>query len=413
VSVALACMVGRRIEVSLDGRIPGQARCESWSRFQGVWINTDWKCRHAESVNLTKVMPVDQAVGFLQRRSDLIDPESASLVLMTSGTTSQAKGVTLSHQNLLGNAAAKLACVPQSTDDVRLTSLPLSHAYARTCDLGTWLLSGSTLAIGLGWEAWTSLAPAVRPTLANVVPSLADRLMECADDGIPGEKLRLLGCGGAALSAKAFARWQRRGVIVIQGYGLTEASPVIASATPANASPGLVGTPVQEWETKIVDGVLYARGPHTMLGYWNDPDATARVVDSEGWLCTGDNVEWDEATGQLRLLGRADEVVVFSNGRKLHPSTLERALAGITGVRHAMVDADSKRRNPIVWLDTDPDVSLGGARPRIEELLQVHVPWLTSIPEIRRFDPSLSFESGELTAKGTPRRNVIRQRRMT
>ena len=99
---------------------------------------------------------------------------------------------------------------------------------------------------------------------------------------------------------------------MIQGYGLTETSPVICSAGPGNAAPGLVGGFVEGWEHQIRDGRLWVRGPHLMLGYWGDPLATKARLDSDGWFDTGDLVELDAAFGQLRILGRADDVIVFA-----------------------------------------------------------------------------------------------------
>ncbi len=263
---------------------------------------------------------------------------SPSLILWTSGTTSTPKGVTLSHRNLFGNAQAKLNAVPQSIDDVRLTALPLCHAYARTCDFGTWLLSGCTLAVGRGFDAWESLGGIVRPTLANTVPSVAQRLLDADADTLGLGRLRLLGCGGAAMNDTDFAAWRQRGVTVIQGYGLTETSPVICSATPHNATAGLVGEFVDGWESEIRDGRLFVRGPHLMLGYWNDEAAN---LPSE-WIRTDGSTPaiWsqvDAATGQLRILGRSDDVIVLSDGHKVHPQSIERDIQSVAGIRHAMI----------------------------------------------------------------------------
>ncbi|TWU59129.1 Long-chain-fatty-acid--CoA ligase [Rubripirellula tenax] len=323
----------------------------------------------------------------------------AAIVLQTSGTTSQPKGVVLTHDNLYGNAAAKLAAVPQSNDDVRLTVLPLSHAYARTSDFGTWLISGCTLAVTHGFEGLIQLAPLVSPTLMNVVPSIAYRLLQHDLDAIGLERLRLLGCGGAPISVAAFEQFKRLGVTVIQGYGLTETGPVICSATPDNATAGFVGDFVDGWEHEIRDGELFVRGPHVMKGYWGDEQATRNKVDAEGWLRTGDLVQRDAATGQLQILGRVDDVIVMDNGRKISPSPIERDVEQLAGVRHAMLVWRTRLE---LWIDGD------ASETEIRALLLKH-------PECRRatvhrFDPPLSIEQGELTAKGTIRRKVVQRR---
>ncbi|MGB7325449.1 MAG: AMP-binding protein [Rubripirellula sp.] len=328
-------------------------------------------------------------------------PPAAALILQTSGTTSTPKGVVLTHTNLLGNAAAKLTAVPQSTDDVRLTVLPLSHAYARTSDFGTWLVSGCTLAVTLGFDGLCDFAPVVRPTLMNVVPSIAYRLLDSGTDltAMGLGRLRLLGCGGAPISAVTFEQFKRMGITVIQGYGLTETGPVICSATPENAAAGLVGDFVDGWQHEIRDGELFVRGPHVMHGYWNDEPATRAKVDSDGWLRTGDLVDRDDETGQLRILGRVDDVLVMDNGRKISPSSIQRDLEQLAGVHHAMLVWRGRLE---CWIDGEL------AEDAIRKVLSQnpHCRHAT----LHRFDPPLSIERAELTAKGTIRRNAIMAR---
>jgi long-chain acyl-CoA synthetase len=210
------------------------------------------------------------------------------------------------------------------------------------------------------------------------------------------DELRLLGCGGAALSEATFDRWRARGVTVIQGYGLTEASPVICSATPWDARAGLVGRFVEGWETQIRDQLLFVRGSHVMLGYWGDPEATARRIDHNGWLATGDLVEQDRESGQLRVLGRADDVIVLPSAKKIHPETVERSAAQINGVRHAML---TKLRTLQLWFDADNEcddqIVTRNLRALVDEMDAMRG------CELHRFVPPLRQDLGELTAKGT------------
>ena len=340
------------------------------------------------------------------------DPDVVpGIILWTSGTTRSPQGVHLSHQAWLSNAAAKLAAVPQSSDDIRLTVLPLSHAYARTCDLGTWLLSGSTLAITIGLNGLLNTAPIIRPTLINCVPSIAYRLLETLDEGGSGksdsaksrsaigiERLRLLGVGGAPLSEGAFAQWKDRGVTVIQGYGLTETGPVICSATPGNAAPGLVGDFVDGWESRVVDGELHVRGPYTMEGYWQQEQATREKLDLSGWIRTGDQVDWDETSGQRRVLGRTDDVIVMDNGMKVHPSEIERQIEQCSGVQYAML---LKRDQIELWIDgKNVDEAAVNAIMHQQRLRC----------EVHSFNPPLSQRRGELTSKETIRRKAVMRR---
>lgn len=246
VVIALASMSLGAIEVPIDHRLAPEEISRRWDRVGGLWLDQDDRQRiNAWSGNLAGN---DEHRVKLSSSSHNID--APSLILWTSGTTGVPQGVILSQRNLTGNAFAKLNAVPQQPDDIRLCVLPVSHAYARTCDLGTWLLSGCTLAITLGHAGLRRLAPLIRPTLINAVPSIANRMLQEDMASIGIDRLRLLGCGGAAISESSFQHWKVRGVTVIQGYGLTETSPVICSATPDNASPSLVGDLVDGWEVR-------------------------------------------------------------------------------------------------------------------------------------------------------------------
>ena len=200
--LALACPLAEIVEVPIDYRLGDHAIAEIRLRSGGKWLDVDEQEEVVWTSYDESCRPND--VGASESHADndgkcKIDPNEPALVLWTSGTTGRPKGVVLSHANLAGNAAAKLAAVPQSHDDIRLTTLPLCHAYARTCDFGTWLLSGCTLAIGSGFQGWQTLGRIVNPTLANTVPSLAERLFATSPESIGIKRLRLLGCGGAAM----------------------------------------------------------------------------------------------------------------------------------------------------------------------------------------------------------------------
>ena len=397
--IALACMSVGAIEVPFDHRLHPSAKPDSipaWKRVGGLWLDPPFRQSLLQPTGSTTATPT---------LTSSLDPDAASLILWTSGTTGQPRGVTLSHRNLVTNAAAKLKAVPQTPQDRRLTLLPLSHAYARTCDFGTWLLSGCKLAISLGFSGFTDLAPPFRPTLINSVPRLAIQMLQ-VDVGNGLSDLRLLGCGGAAIAPSVFEAWRERGVTVVQGYGQTETSPVVCSATPENATPGLVGTFVDGWEHEIRAGQLFVRGPHTMLGYWDDPQATSQKIDPDGWLATGDLAEQDSATGQWRILGRVDELIVLDNARKLYPQPVEREVLQIAGVKHAMLAYFDQLE---LWLDLEPQANSDAIMDEVRSLL-------LGLAHCKRcrvhfFAEPLSRQAGELTAKGTLRRaNILRNR---
>ncbi len=171
------------------------------------------------------------AIGLAEREpgAPKLSEQQPAQILYTSGTIDQPKGVLLSQGNLLSNARAKLAAAPQFATDVRLNILPFAHAYARTCELSTWILSGSQLCIAPDWNTFLSWALELEPTLVNLVPQLVYRLVDHMDataSEFPlGHRLRLLQVGGAALRPAVWKRLAARGWPPLQGYGLTETSP--------------------------------------------------------------------------------------------------------------------------------------------------------------------------------------------
>jgi acyl-CoA synthetase (AMP-forming)/AMP-acid ligase II len=141
-----------------------------------------------------------------------------------------------------------------------------------------------------------------------------------------------------------------------------------------------------------------------MLGYWGDAAATAQRIDADGWLDTKDLVEVDEPSGQLRILGRADDVIVLASGRKIHPSLIEREAEQIDGVGRAMlVDHNGQLE---LWVDGEQDIDLN----ELESIGAAKPPWQRPA-RVVRFQPPLTIASGELTSKGTLRRGRIRETR--
>jgi len=418
VIAGLACIAMGAIEIPIDSRLPESTKTEIFDRSGGQRIDLSLTDpMDAQRSEPTPLAP--NAIGsenrstILTSLADRIDIDRPSLVLWTSGTTARARGAMLSQSNLTFNAMAKLAAVPQSPADVRLTLLSISHAYARTCDLGTWLLSGCRWTLDLGGKALDRISEESRPTMMNVVPTLAREILRRLESRDPGgrnpdacdrslSRLSVLGCGGAALDAELYQRFVSRGIDVIQGYGCTETSPVIATSSPGLTQPGRVGPPIPGCETRIVDGRLFVRGPLVMIGYLDDATATAAKIDSEGWLDTGDLVELDP-DGQMRILGRADDVIVLDNGYKIHPTAIERAVERAIRCDHAVLMPRAGGLVLLIQSESELD------RETIDTLIRPFLPSGTPIA-VEQACPALSHDRGELTAKGTVRRHVIARR---
>lgn len=281
-----------------------------------------------------------------------VQPDDLATILYTSGTTGEPKGVMLSQNNLASNALAALAAFSQQPEDLRLSWLPLSHIFARTCDLYTWLATGCQLALVDGPATLLADCELLRPTLMNGVPYFFEKVQRALVERGYGDTLGALkvalggrlraGCsGGAPLPDHVADFYERHGVLLLQGYGLTETSPVISTCTEQQRKLGTVGRPIPGVEVRIAaDGEILTRGPHVMLGYWNKPQATAETI-RDGWLHTGDVGQID-ADGFLRITGRKKEIIVTSAGKNVAPAYLEALLTADPLIRQALVVGDAR-----------------------------------------------------------------------
>lgn len=394
VLIALASLLAGTIEVPLDPAVTSSERDALLRMVDGRYFEA------TKALSPSRLS--DDLILQLRHREASFPVHQPAIILFTSGSTGDPRGVTLSRSNLFLNARAKLLAAPQKQSDTRLTLLPLWHAYARTCDLMTWLQSGCCLAIGHGWDGWQSLSQIAKPTLINTVPSLASRLLQAAMGTEAASRLRMLGCGGAVMPEFLFQDFCKQGLTVIHGYGLTEASPVVCSATPQESKPGFVGKPVDGCEPRIGDGGrLEIRGHGVMLGYWNDAEATRQKI-KDGWLDTGDCVEVDSADGQFRILGRNDDRITLSNGLKFFPGPIEQRVSALRGIHHALLLPNDRHVDLI--LDIDPAVRDAQAGWGDVELALQEFPSWQRPQHIHVAASPFSSNADLITPKGTLRR---------
>nr|MBA3483377.1 long-chain fatty acid--CoA ligase [Pirellulales bacterium] len=272
-------------------------------------------------------------------------------ILYTSGTTGPPRGVMLTQRNIAANAVAMADELDTGSVETRLLLLPLSHIYARTCDLYCWIYRGSRLVIAESRETALRDCKLAEPTVINAVPyfyqKVADGLRSGGGDvdtlkAALGGAVKMLFCGGAALPAEVERFFEDRGLPVMCGYGLTEASPVITATTPATYSPGSVGRPLPNVEVRLAgDGEVQVRGVSVMQGYWQNDAETARAIE-DGWLHTGDLGEWD-AKGNLRIVGRKKEMLVLATGKKVAPTHIEQLLLGSPWIEQCCVLGDGRK----------------------------------------------------------------------
>ncbi|MEM6471279.1 MAG: class I adenylate-forming enzyme family protein [Planctomycetota bacterium] len=374
VIVSLACARAGLIEIPLDAS-SGEGFIDACREsIDGFWIGRETKRDWLTNSDIERDLIED---GPLWDSRNSRHPTDDALILFTSGTSGKPKGVVLSHQSLISNARAKLAVVPNAHHDRRLMLLSISHAYARTSCMGTWLLSGCTIAVSRGYEGWCELAIAFNPTHCNLVPSVIERVL--IRDEFPSS-LDQLGCGGAALRRDAFEALKERGVTPIQGYGLTEAGPVIATQSPSNSIPQRCGEFVAGWEHRIEDnGQLFVRGKHQMTRYWNNPTETSRRISEDGWLDTGDLVRLCEQSNQLEIVGRNDDRLTLSNGHTIDPAAIESRIRQVPGIQDAVLTVRDDERSIVLWLASDRKPNAGKRELIQPELTDANVRELESI----------------------------------
>ena len=293
-------------------------------------------------------------------------------ICYTSGTSGRPKGVMLSHGNILANVAACRETGMAHSSDRFLSMLPLSHMFERTGGYYLPLSLGATVVYARGVAQIADDLASQAPTVVFAVPRIFERFAAkiesalaesklkrmlfdaCVASGyrlVRGEasfldrlvvralrplvaapilakmggKLRLAVVGGAALDPALARMFSGLGLPILQGYGLTEASPVISVNRDTDNDPESVGAPLPGLEVKLLDGgELAVRGPSVMLGYWRNEEATRAAIDAEGWLHTGDIAEIRD--GKIYIRGRAKDILVMSNGEKLSPQDAELAL---------------------------------------------------------------------------------------
>jgi long-chain acyl-CoA synthetase len=288
----------------------------------------------------------------IARRERELGPDDLATIIYTSGTTGNPKGVMLTHGNLVSNTLATHEAFPRQPDSVLLTWLPFSHIYARTIDHYGTIVGGVTACLAESPETVIQNLAEIQPTHMSSVPRFYEKVLTAVSAlgpeqskralrGIFGPRIDFLSSGGAPLSRPVAEAYQAAGLLVLQGYGLTESSPVITFNRKDSYKLGTVGQPIPGVEVKIApDGEVLTRGPHVMKGYWNNPQATAESLQN-GWLHTGDLGSLD-SDGFLSITGRKKELLVLSNGKKVVPTFIEGLLVADDCIDQAVVCGEAR-----------------------------------------------------------------------
>jgi len=305
-------------------------------------------------------------------------PGDLATLVYTSGTTGNPKGAMLTHGNIASNVTSVLSVLPIGTGVTALSILPLSHILERTADYSL-LVQGATIAYAEEITKVGENLQEIRPHVFAAVPRLFEKMrarildnvatqsggkqkifkwaLGIAEQRLPyrisgkpmppglaiksaiadklvfkkikqrlGGRVEFVLSGGAPLSAELAAFFIGAGVEILEGYGLTETSPVITVNRPDKRRIGSVGPLIPGVEVRIApDGEILSRGPHIMKGYWNNPEATSQAIDPDGWFHTGDIGELD-ADGFLKITDRKKDIIINAYGKNIAPQPLEALL---------------------------------------------------------------------------------------
>ncbi len=395
------------------------------------WIVDDLA---TQSLNAVLTPPQSAFTGLAKGLAPKL-PDEAPLatVVSTSGTSGKTRTVLLTQRNLALNAYTLSETNDGNPDELRLSFLPFSHLYARTCDLYTWILRGSRLVLSESRATLYRDCQLVRPMVMNGVPYFFQKTIDLAD--AQGVSLReLLGgeiqrcyCGGAPLSQSVVDCFAKEDIPLYSGYGLTEASPVVTANTPEHNKIGTVGRPLPGVEIRMAeDGEVLVRGPNVMLGYWQDEKATAETI-REGWLHTGDRGRLD-ADGFLTITGRKKDLIVLATGKNVDPSHVEALLSASPWIEQVAVvgegqkglgaiivpnsdrlRAEIRRRRLWVW-----SKKRAVSHPKIRELFRHEISKVLAeaaheeqIHHFTIIGRAFSAERGEITFKLSLRRAAI------
>lgn len=413
-----------------------------------------------------------------------IDRNDLASIIYTSGTTGIPKGVMLTHGNFLSNIEGALEALHVDEHDVFLSFLPLSHIFERMAGHYLATHTGATIAYAENIETVAQNLQEVHPTVMTSVPRFFEkvyaRVLDSVEEGPPikkkiflwaievgkkanfykqkgiplhgflkikykiadklvysklrervGGRARLFVSGGAPLSREIGEFFNAAGLLLLEGYGLTESSPVITVNRENNFKFGSPGLPLMNVEVKITeDGEILTRGPHVMQGYYKNEQDTREAIDSEGWLHTGD-IGYIDKDGFLFITDRKKNIIVTSGGKNVAPQPIENLLVTSKYIEQSVVLGDKRKyctafivpnlnnlksyaeKNNIRYQNDDDLLN----NPAINQLIRQEIDAisgdLASYETIKKFrllkDP-FTIESGELTPSLKVKRNVVEQR---
>lgn len=308
-------------------------------------------------------------------------PDDVATIIFTSGTTGKSKGVMLTQDNL----AANVLSVDYTTEpgSILLSVLPIHHAFCLVMDWLKGFSLGTTICINDSLLHMVKNMGVFKPQVMLMVPMMIETIykrLASVDPAIPkkavadnvfGGNLKIIFTGGAHLDPYYIGEFAEYGVEVLEGYGMSECSPVISSNTPETHKTGSIGKPLPNAEIKFENGEILVKGSSVMKGYYQMPEETAETL-KDGWLHTGDKGYMDE-DGFLFINGRVKNLIILSNGENISPEEIENKLALDALVGEVIVTGEDNGLAARIYPDQDVVAAKGLDEEAIKTALQAFI----------------------------------------
>lgn len=359
----LGIVNAKSVAVPLDASLPAEELCELMDRADVTALVLD-ECRmdvgetaRSRCPKLKHLISMQKEAhgdGWLSMEQLLREnagafdeepePDQLCTIMFTSGTTGKSKGVMLTHRNLAENATCLDMKIPART--VILSVLPIHHAYCLSMDILKGLSLGSVICINDSLMRVAKNIKLFQPNMILMVPLMIETFAKKLEEvsmlpaaivrsQVFGKQFHTICSGGAYLDPAYIDLFERYGITILQGYGMTECSPVISTTVSWNIRKESVGQLLPNCEAKVVDHELWVRGSSVMQGYYKMPEETAETL-TDGWLHTGDLGYVDEE-GFVYLTGRKKNLIITKNGENVSPEELENRLSQERLVQEVLV----------------------------------------------------------------------------
>jgi len=423
----------------------------------------------------------------LGRRLDAVQPQNLATLIYTSGTTGLPKGVMLTHENFLSNIRGVREVIPIRETDIALSFLPLSHSFERMAGYYTVLYVGGTIAFAESIDKVPENIQEIRPTVMCSVPRLYEKMharilgtveaeppakkkifhwsldvgaqvskLVQAKKDVPlslkakyaiadrlvfrklrermGGRLRFFVSGGAPLAREIAEFFHAAGILILEGYGLTETTPVISANRPTHFKLGSVGQPLPNLEVKIApDGEILVRGPSVMKGYYNRPEETREVLSEDGWFATGD-IGYLDQDNFLYITDRKKDIIVTAGGKNVAPQNLENLLKLNRYIEQVCVIGDRRKYLTALIVPSFPELEAFAQEkgipfedrkaliehPEVRKIFQdavdevnAQLPRYETLKKFTVLPNEFSQETGELTPTLKVKRRVVGEKYKT